>query len=71
MTQGFGTSINLDQYAQLLYPDALAAEAGQNSDDDDAEISIEDEIKQELADIRKPQAKPLFVPVRLDVQCGE
>jgi hypothetical protein len=58
------------QYAQLLYGDQLAAEAG-SDDEGDGEINIEAEIQQELADIRKPQAKPLFWSIKLDVQCGE
>ncbi|KAI4841860.1 hypothetical protein E4T45_09320 [Aureobasidium sp. EXF-8846] len=56
------------QYAQLLYGDELAAEAG-SDDEGDGEINIEAEIQQELADIRKPQAKPLFWSIKLDVQC--
>jgi hypothetical protein len=61
------------QYAQLLYGDELAAEAGAAGSDDegDGEINIEAEIQQELQDIRKPQAKPLFWSIKLDVQCGE
>lgn len=61
------------QYAQLLYKDELAAEAGAGASDDegDGEINIEAEIQQELADIRKPQSKPLFWSIRLDVQCGK
>lgn len=64
---------NIDfKYAQLLYGDELAAEAGVGSDDEgDGEINIEAEIQQELQDIRKPQAKPLFWSIKLDVQCGE
>ena len=58
------------QYAQLLYGDQLAAEAG-SDDEGDGEINIEAEIQQELADIRKPQAKPLFWSIKLDVQCGK
>lgn len=63
----------IDKYAQLLYGDELAAEAaaGASDDDDgDGEINIEAEIQQELADIRKPQSKPLFWSIKLDVQCG-
>ncbi|CAD0085247.1 unnamed protein product [Aureobasidium mustum] len=49
----------------------LAAEAGAAGSDDegDGEINIEAEIQQELADIRKPQDKPLFWSIKLDVQC--
>lgn len=51
----------------------MAAEAGAAGSDDegDGEINIEAEIQQELQDIRKPQAKPLFWSIKLDVQCGE
>ncbi|KEQ69220.1 hypothetical protein M436DRAFT_56361, partial [Aureobasidium namibiae CBS 147.97] len=60
-----------NEYAQLLYGDELAAEAGAAGSDDegDGEINIEAEIQQELQDIRKPQAKPLFWSIKLDVQC--
>ena len=61
------------QYAQLLYGDELTAEAGAAGSDDegDGEINIEAEIQQELQDIRKPQDKPLFWSIKLDVQCGQ
>ena len=65
---------NHSQYAQLLYGDELAAEAGAGAgsdDEGDGEINIEAEIQQELQDIRKTQAKPLFWSIKLDVQCGE
>ncbi|THX68927.1 hypothetical protein D6D04_10439 [Aureobasidium pullulans] len=62
-----------NEYAQLLYGDQLAAEAGAAGSDDegDGEINIEAEIQQELADMRKPpsQSKPLFWSIKLDVQC--
>ncbi|KAI5277154.1 Nop-domain-containing protein [Aureobasidium subglaciale] len=60
-----------NEYAQLLYSDELAAEAGAAGSDDegDGEINIEADIQQELADIRKPQTKPLFWSIKLDVQC--
>ncbi|KAH0084662.1 hypothetical protein KCU96_g10654, partial [Aureobasidium melanogenum] len=60
-----------NEYAQLLYGDELAAEAGAagSDDDGDGEINIEAEIQQELAGMRKPQEKPLFWSIKLDVQC--
>jgi tRNA acetyltransferase TAN1 len=49
---------------------AAEARAAGSDDEGDGEINIEADIQQELADIRKPQEKPLFWSIRLDVQCG-
>ena len=45
--------------------DALAGDDASDSDGGD----IEEEIKKEIADIRKPSVKPLFASVKLDTQC--
>ncbi|KAK8222011.1 hypothetical protein M8818_000179 [Zalaria obscura] len=58
------------EYAELLYADQLpAAEVKTDDASGDVEASIENEIQQELQDIRKPAAGHLFAPVRLPVQC--
>lgn len=58
------------EYATQLYIDA--ADGG---DDDGDEVggatSIENDIQAELAGIQKPATAQLFVPVKLEVQCGE
>lgn len=38
---------------------------------DEPEIDIENEIQDEVRSMRKPQGKPLFTNVRIDVQCGK
>jgi|TARA_R110002003_G_scaffold68_20_gene6223 hypothetical protein len=52
----------------MYEPEQVGGEAAEGQSD--AEIDdIEAEIKKELADIRKPSAKPLFTSVKLDTQC--
>lgn len=56
------------EYAETLYGN------GNDDDDDDGEGKVEDiekDIQAELAGIQKPAKAPLFVPVKLEVQCGE
>ena len=55
------------EYAEQLYGD------GDDADDNENEgtASIENDIQAELAGIQKPPKGQLFVPVKLDVQCGE
>ncbi|KAF2211171.1 hypothetical protein CERZMDRAFT_98902 [Cercospora zeae-maydis SCOH1-5] len=61
----------LEEYAERLYPDALAN--GKNEDDDEgAGLEIEDiekEINAEVQELRKPKAARLFTPVQLNTQC--
>ncbi|KAF2849410.1 hypothetical protein T440DRAFT_469504 [Plenodomus tracheiphilus IPT5] len=58
-----------DEYATRLYGTSEAnATAGDDASDSDGG-DIEDEIKKEIADIRKPTTKPLFSSVKLDTQC--
>ena len=47
----------------------MAAENDDN--DEDEELDLEASIKAEVAGIKKPTREPLFVPIKLDVQCGE
>lgn len=58
------------EYATQLYGDG-DGDDGDDDDDDGGATSIENDIQAELAGIHKPAAAPLFVPVKLDVQCGE
>ena len=54
------------EYAEQLYGD------GDSEDENDkGTASIENDIQAELAGIQKPPKGQLFVPVKLDVQCGE
>lgn len=39
--------------------------------DDDDELDLEASIKAEVAGIKKPTQEPLFIPIKLDVQCGK
>ncbi|KAM3421954.1 Uncharacterized protein BST61_g2331 [Cercospora zeina] len=61
----------LEEYAEQLYPDALAN--GKDEDDgEDAGLEIDDiekEIDAEVQEIRKPKAARLFTPVQLHTQC--
>jgi hypothetical protein len=59
----------IKQYAEELYSEQLAAEKGED-DDDDEELDLEASIKAEVAGIKKPTQEPLFIPIKLDVQCG-
>lgn len=54
------------EYAELLYGDGEDGE-----DQDKGAGSIENDIQAELAGIQKPPKAQLFVPVKLEVQCGE
>ncbi|KAF2031823.1 hypothetical protein EK21DRAFT_99364 [Setomelanomma holmii] len=57
------------EYATKLYePEQLNGIAAEEPSDAESE-DIEAQIKKELADMRKPSAKPLFTSVKLDTQC--
>jgi hypothetical protein len=56
------------EYASQLYGDAADDD---DDKDDGGATSIENDIQAELAGIQKPVTAQLFVPVKLDVQCGE
>lgn len=60
------------QYAERLYEDAVSdAQAVDEDDEEEAgDIDVESEINDEVQGMRKPQGKPLFTNVRVDVQCG-
>lgn len=53
------------EYAELLYGD------GEDDNNDKGAESIENDIEAELKGIQKPAKAQLFVPVKLEVQCGE
>jgi tRNA acetyltransferase TAN1 len=55
------------EYAEQLYGDGDDADENEN----EGTASIENDIQAELAGIQKPPKGQLFVPVKLDVQCGE
>lgn len=57
------------EYATKIYGDQAANGSAEDEDDSDAGGDIEAEINKELADIRKPAVKPLFMSVKLDTQC--
>ncbi|GAB7356982.1 hypothetical protein MBLNU459_g7819t1 [Dothideomycetes sp. NU459] len=57
-----------NDYAEELYGDQLH-DAEEKDDSDGGEVNIEEEIQAELEGIKKPQTEPLFIPIRLDVQC--
>jgi len=57
------------EYASQLYGDA--ADDDDDNDNDGGATSIENDIQAELAGIQKPVTAQLFVPVKLDVQCGK
>ncbi|KXS99437.1 hypothetical protein AC578_8146 [Pseudocercospora eumusae] len=67
------------EYAERLYPQARDIandiETGEGGDvaaenkDGDLAASIEDEIKAEVRDIRKPSTPELFTPIMLNVPC--
>lgn len=67
----FTTELN-DQYAENLYEDATtdAQAVGDEDEEEAGDIDIESEINDEVQGMRKPQGKPLFTNVRVDVQCG-
>lgn len=55
------------EYAEQLYGNGDSAD----EDEDAGTASIENDIQAEIAGIQKPPTAQLFVPVKLDVQCGE
>jgi hypothetical protein len=55
------------EYAEQLYGNS----ADEDEDNGNGAEGIENDIKAELAGIQKPPTAQLFVPVKLDVQCGE
>ena len=57
------------QYATAIYGDRV----DQNSDEvSQAPVDdIENEIKQEIQDLRRPGKAPLFRSIKMDMKCGE
>ncbi|KAH9862232.1 hypothetical protein IAQ61_010435 [Plenodomus lingam] len=58
-----------DEYATALYGTTEANATAMDDVSDSDGGDIEEEIKKEIADIRKPTTKPLFSSVKLDTQC--
>lgn len=54
------------QYAAQLYPETQPAE-GDSSEASD--VDIEDEIKKEVEEIRRPSTEPLFRNIKLSGSC--
>lgn len=55
------------QYAKKLYPeDSLDL-----LDSDGRDADIEDEIGKELEGLQQPSEAPLFVPVKINMDCGQ
>ncbi|KAI8939410.1 hypothetical protein NX059_003192 [Plenodomus lindquistii] len=57
------------EYATKLYGSSEAKVTAEDEASDSDGGDIEDEIKKEIAEIRKPTTKPLFSSVKLDTQC--
>lgn len=58
-----------DEHATALYGTSEANLMAEDDASDSDGGDIEDEIKKEIAGIRKPTTKPLFSSVKLDTQC--
>lgn len=58
------------EYAVELYGDVLQATKPSHADKEDVKEDIEGDIQAEIAGIKKPETAQLFVPVKLNVQCG-
>lgn len=61
------------EYAEIMYGNVLgdAKVKVEGAGCDEGLDSIENDIKAEIAGIKKPETAQLFTPVKLDVQCGE
>ncbi|KAK5173094.1 uncharacterized protein LTR77_003216 [Saxophila tyrrhenica] len=57
------------EYAELLYGVGAAGEANNDINAEPSSSSIENEINAEVAEMKHPEAAPLFTPIRIDVQC--
>ena len=53
-------------YASLLYSDVIPC----STSEEEEGKSIEQDIQAELDDIKTPSKKQLFMPIRLDIECG-
>ena len=60
------------QYAKRLYNDQTGdGETGDPEEDDPSdEVDIEKEVSQEVTGIKQARKDALFVPVKVDIQCG-
>lgn len=64
------------EYAEMLYGDAAAAgeggaAVGEGEGEGGGVEDIEKDIQAEIEGIQKPTKAQWFVPVKLEVQCGE
>lgn len=61
------------QYASILYAEN-ASDKNNGIDPDEAahqEIDIEKEINQEVSGIKSSKKDTIFLPVKIDIQCGK
>ena len=61
-------------YAETLYGDVVTKETSDSataSTDVAPPAGIEDDIQDEVAELKRPNSIQLFTPIRIDVQCGE
>ncbi|KAL8716805.1 MAG: hypothetical protein Q9225_005897 [Loekoesia sp. 1 TL-2023] len=58
-----------NDYAHLIYGDAITSDTASSKNNKDASDDIEAEIKKEVQGMQDSRQEALFVPVKIDVQC--
>ncbi|KAL9609586.1 MAG: hypothetical protein Q9167_005659 [Letrouitia subvulpina] len=58
-----------NEYAIEMYGNSVVGNDPSNDDEEDAEADLETKIQREVQGIKTMKAKPLFQPVKLDIQC--
>lgn len=58
----------LSEYVDILYGDSLPES---KPEQDVSGADIEDDIQAEMVEVRQAKHAELFMPIRIDVQCGE
>ena len=58
----------LSEYVDILYGDALPDD---NSGEAASGADIEDDVQAEMVEVRQAKHAQLFMPIRIDVQCGK
>lgn len=59
------------QYAGLIYGEVTANNAAVMEDTQLSSDDIEAEINKEMQDLQDSKQEAMFVPVKIDVQCGQ
>ncbi|KAL9047368.1 MAG: hypothetical protein Q9214_000035 [Letrouitia sp. 1 TL-2023] len=59
-----------NEYAIEIYGHSVIGNDLSHSDEEDAEADLEAEIQREVQEIKATKAKPLFQPIKIDIQCG-